>query len=82
MIKANVYVTMKQSVVDPQGNAIQSSLSAMGVQGIGKVRVGKFIELQLQTTDRTEAEKQVREICEKLLVNTVVEDYRFELEGN
>lgn len=82
MIKANVYVTIKQSVLDPQGNAVHSALQSIGFQGVSKVRVGKLIELQLQTTDRAEAEKQVREMCEKLLVNTVIEDYRFELEGN
>lgn len=82
MIKANVYVTIKQSVLDPQGNAVQSALQSMGFREVSKARVGKFIELQLQTTDRAEAEKQVRAMCEKMLANTVVEDYRFELEGN
>lgn len=81
MIKANVYVTIKQSVLDPHGNAIQGTLQSMGFNSVSKARVGKYIELQLQTTDRQEAEKQVRAMCEKLLANTVVEDYRFELEG-
>jgi phosphoribosylformylglycinamidine synthase len=81
MIKATVYVTIKQSVLDPQGNAVQGALHSMGFQEVGRVRVGKFLELELHTTDRTEAESRVRAMCEKLLANTVIEDYRFELEG-
>ncbi|MFD2671896.1 phosphoribosylformylglycinamidine synthase subunit PurS [Marinicrinis sediminis] len=81
MIKATVYVTIKQSVLDPQGNAVQGALHSMGFQEVDKVRVGKYMELTLQTTDRKEAENRVKEMCEKLLANTVIEDYRFELEG-
>lgn len=81
MIKATVYVTIKQSVLDPQGNAVQGALHSMGFQEVEKVRVGKYMELTLNTTDRKEAETRVKEMCEKLLANTVIEDYRFELEG-
>lgn len=81
MIKANVYITIKQNVLDPQGNAVLGALQSTGFEGVSKVRVGKLIELQLQTTDRAEAEQQVRKMCEQLLANTVVEDYEFELEG-
>lgn len=81
MIKATVYVTIKQSVLDVQGTAVQGALHSMGFQEVDKVRVGKYMELKLNTTDRSEAEKRVRAMCEKLLANTVIEDYRFELEG-
>jgi phosphoribosylformylglycinamidine synthase PurS subunit len=81
MIKATVYVTIKESVLDPQGNAVQGALHSMGFGEVGRVRIGKYLELMLDTTEREEAEARVREMCEKLLANTVVEDYRFELEG-
>ncbi|WP_238162523.1 phosphoribosylformylglycinamidine synthase subunit PurS [Cohnella sp. AR92] len=81
MMKATVYVTIKENVLDPQGNAVQGSLQTLGFNEVSKVRIGKYLELQLDTTDRAEAEKQVKAMCEKLLANTVVEDYRFELEG-
>lgn len=81
MIKATVYVTIKQSVLDPQGNAVREALHSLGFNEVEKVRVGKYMELILHTTDRSEAEARVRTMCEKLLANTVIEDYRFELEG-
>ncbi|AQR78238.1 phosphoribosylformylglycinamidine synthase subunit PurS [Paenibacillus larvae] len=78
-MKATVYVTIKQSVLDPQGNAVQDTLHSMGFGEVAKVRVGKYLELDLQTKNRTEAEDRVKAMCEKLLANTVIEDYRFEL---
>jgi phosphoribosylformylglycinamidine synthase len=81
MIKATVYVTIKESVLDPQGNAVQGALHSMGFSEVGKVRVGKYVEMVLNTSDRAAAEQRVREMCEKLLANTVIENYRFELEG-
>lgn len=80
-MKATVYVTIKENVLDPQGNAVQGSLQTLGFGEVAKVRIGKYMELQLDTNDRAEAEKRVKAMCEKLLANTVVEDYRFELEG-
>lgn len=81
MMKAIVYVTIKQSVLDPQGVAVQGALHSMGFKEVDSVRIGKYMELQLDTNDRNQAEARVKEMCEKLLANTVVEDYRFELEG-
>ncbi|WP_223068870.1 phosphoribosylformylglycinamidine synthase subunit PurS [Paenibacillus caui] len=81
MMKATVYVTIKQSVLDPQGVAVQGALHSMGFQEVESVRIGKYMELTLDTNDRAEAEARLRMMCEKLLANTVVEDYRFELEG-
>lgn len=79
MVKANVYVTTKKDVVDPQGKATEGALQQLGFAEVGKVRIGKLIEMELQTDDVEQAESRVREMCEKLLVNTVVEDYRIEL---
>jgi phosphoribosylformylglycinamidine synthase len=79
MIKATVYVTIKQNVLDPQGSAVQGALHSMGFAEVGKVRIGKYMELELDTNDRSEAENRVKAMCEKLLANTVIEDYRFEL---
>jgi len=80
-MKAKVYVTIKENVLDPQGNAVQGALHTLGFGEVGKVRIGKYLELDLNTNDRAQAESQLKEMCEKLLANTVVEDYRFELEG-
>jgi phosphoribosylformylglycinamidine synthase PurS subunit len=79
MIKATVYVTIKQGVLDPQGNAVQGALHSMGFQEVSKVRIGKYMEVQLDTLDPQEAEARLKEMCEKLLANTVIEDYRYEL---
>jgi len=78
LIKATVYVTIKQGVLDPQGNAVQGALHSMGFQEVSKVRIGKYMEVQLDTSDPKEAEKRLVEMCEKLLANTVIEDYRYE----
>lgn len=80
-MKAIVYVTIKENVLDPQGTAVQGALHTMGFNEVDKLRIGKYLEFQLDTTDRAEAESRVKAMCEKLLANTVVEDYRFELEG-
>jgi phosphoribosylformylglycinamidine synthase PurS subunit len=79
MLKATVYVTVKENVLDPQGNAVQGALHSMGFNEVDKVRIGKYMEMQLDTDDRAEAEVRVKAMCEKLLANTVVEDYRYEL---
>lgn len=78
-MKAKVYVTLKKSVLDPQGKAVQHALSSMGFQEAKDVRIGKYIELDLSTADKAQAETKVKTMCEKLLANTVIEDYRIEL---
>lgn len=75
MLKATVYVTIKQNVLDPQGKAVQGALQSMGYNDVQSVRIGKYMELTLATDERAEAERKVKEMCEKLLANTVVEDY-------
>ncbi len=78
-MKANVYVTFKQGVLDPQGQATQNALGHLGFKNVNQVRQGKFIELTLNVTDPKQARTMVEEMCEKLLANTVIENYRFEL---
>lgn len=80
-MKAKIYVTVKQNVLDPQGNAVQGALHTLGFNEVSKVRIGKYLEVDIDTNDRAQAEEQLKVMCEKLLANTVVEDYRFELEG-
>lgn len=78
-MKAKIIVTPKKAVVDPQGKTVQSALEHMGYQGIGSVRVGKYLEVDV-TGDAETARKQIDEACRKILSNPVIEDYRFELE--
>ncbi len=78
-MKARVFVTLKQGVLDPQGEAVRHSLHALGFEGVNAVRQGKVIELDLAETDEAQARQTVREMCEKLLANTVIEDYRVEM---
>lgn len=80
-MKAKVHVTLKAGVLDPQGKAIGHALESLGFQGIGNVRQGKFIELELSETDPERARVRVGEMCEKLLANTVIENYSIDLEG-
>jgi phosphoribosylformylglycinamidine synthase len=79
-MKAKVYITLKKGVLDPQGKAVMGALSALAFNEVKDVRVGKFMELELEDTTKEEAEKKVSEMCEKLLANTVIEDYRVEIE--
>jgi len=78
-MKAKVYVTLKKSVLDPQGKAVQHALASIGFGAVKDVRMGKYIELDLGSTTAPEAEKELKAMCEKLLANTVIEEYRFEL---
>ena len=78
-MKARVHVTLKTGVLDPQGEAIRHALGSLGFDGVDGVRQGKVIELDLAEADRTKAEASVKDMCEKLLANTVIENYRIEL---
>ena len=78
-MKARVTVTLKSGVLDPQGQAIQGSLKALGFAGIGGVRQGKVFDLDLGESDLSQAEANVRSMCEKLLANTVIENYTIEI---
>ncbi len=78
MVKAKVYVTLKKSVLDPQGNAVRSGLESMGYHEVMDVRVGKFLELDLDL-EREQAAIRVKDMCDRLLANPVIEEYRFEI---
>ena len=79
MYLARVYVTLKPTVNDPQGITIRGALHSLGFADVESVRAGKYLEVRLDAKDRKKAEKQLTEMCRKLLANPVIEDYRFEL---
>ncbi len=78
-MKARVFVTLKTGVLDPQGKAIGHALEGLGFKDVGEVRQGKLIEIELAETDEARARASVKEMCEKLLANTVIEKYEIEL---
>ena len=78
-MKAQIHVTLKREVLDPQGDAVRRALGALGLGEVKDVRVGKLIEIELATDDRAEAQAQLTRMCEKLLANPVMEDFRVEL---
>ncbi|MBB5220500.1 phosphoribosylformylglycinamidine synthase [Amaricoccus macauensis] len=78
-MKARVHVTLKPGVLDPQGEAVRHALGSLGFDGVGEVRIGKVIEVELDGADPAAAEGRVREMCEKLLANTVIENYAVEI---
>ena len=80
-MKARVTVTLKTGVLDPQGKAIEGALRSLGVSGIASVRQGKVFDLEVDDADRAKAEAALKEAAEKLLANTVIENYRIELTG-
>ncbi|WP_156464151.1 phosphoribosylformylglycinamidine synthase subunit PurS [Devosia sp. Leaf420] len=79
MMKARVTVTLKNGVLDPQGQAIEGSLSSLGFGGVSGVRQGKVFDLVLDGTDEAAARTQLTGMCEKLLANTVIENYQIEI---
>jgi phosphoribosylformylglycinamidine synthase subunit PurS len=78
MLKAKIKVTLKTGVLDPQGKAIEGALDHLGFEGVGSVRQGKYFEIELAETDKAKAEASVRSMCEKLIANTVIENYSIE----
>ncbi len=78
-MKATIHITLKHGVLDPQGRAISGALTHMGFDTVTEVRQGKYIEVDLKETDRVQAEASVKKMCEALLANTVVENYRIEI---
>jgi phosphoribosylformylglycinamidine synthase subunit PurS len=78
-MKARVFVTLKNGVLDPQGKAIGHALNGLGFGAVGEVRQGKVIDLELTESDATKAKAAVKDMCEKLLANTVIEKYEIEI---
>lgn len=79
MFKANIYVTLKEGVLDPQGGAVRKSLHVLNYQGVNEVRIGKFIEVWLEAADADTARLELQEMSDKLLANPVIENFRVEL---
>lgn len=79
MFTAKVYVTLKDAVLDPQGNAVRSALHSLGFAEIENLRIGKFMEVVVALEDREAAHQRVDAMCQRLLANPVIENYRFEL---
>jgi phosphoribosylformylglycinamidine synthase len=79
MFQADIKVTLKKTVADPQGLTIKHALDSLGYKGLDSVRAGKFFIIKLKSNDKARAEQEAREMCEKLLVNPVIEEYSFEI---
>lgn len=77
-MKARVFVTLKSGVLDPQGKAIEGALRSLGVSGVGSVRQGKLFEIELDAASADAARKTLTEACERLLANTIIENYAIE----
>jgi len=80
MFNAKIYVTLRESILDPAGKAAESALQNLGYGSASEVRIGKYITLKIKADSMEAAATQVEEICEKLLVNNVMEDYSFDIE--
>ena len=78
-MKARIHITLTAGVLDPQGKAIANALGSLGFAGVDEVRQGKYIEIDLAEAEKGKAEEAVREMCEKLLANTVIENYTIEM---
>jgi phosphoribosylformylglycinamidine synthase PurS subunit len=78
-VKARIHVSLKAGVLDPQGKAIGNALAALGFTGIGEVRQGKLIEIEIEASDHAAAREKVEAMCKGLLANPVIEDYAIEL---
>lgn len=76
---AQIYVTLRTSVLDPAGTAVKTGVEHLGIEGIDQVRIGKYVELDVAAGDETEARQKLDQICDQLLANPVIENYRFDL---
>jgi phosphoribosylformylglycinamidine synthase PurS subunit len=81
-MKVTIHITLKKGVLDPQGKAIENALKTLGFDYIENVRQGKLIEIEVAQKGHGEAKKQAKEMCEKLLANTVIEDYQIDVLEN
>jgi phosphoribosylformylglycinamidine synthase subunit PurS len=78
-MKAKIKITLKNGVLDPQGKAIEGALGSLGFGGVNGVRQGKYFEIELAETDKAKAQSALRSMCDKLIANTVIENYEIEL---
>lgn len=80
MALAKVYVTLKEGILDPQGKTVLRALNSLGYEEVEDVRVGKFVEVSLEGSDKGKLEEKLLEMCERLIANPIIEDYRVEVE--
>jgi phosphoribosylformylglycinamidine synthase subunit PurS len=80
-MKSKIRVMLKESILDPQGVAVQHAIESLGHEGVGNVRIGKYIEVEFNSQDKSAVEMQTKELCDKLLTNPVIESYTFDVEG-
>ena len=80
-MQVRVFVTPRMGILDPQGRAVESSLQSLGFKNVTGVKVGKYITLEIDARTASEARDEAKNMCEALLANTVIEDYRFEVDG-
>jgi phosphoribosylformylglycinamidine synthase PurS subunit len=78
-MRVKIFVSLRSGVLDPQGKAIERSLHALGYGEVRDVRMGKYLEIEVEVASREAAESRIQEMCNKLLANPVIEDYRFEI---
>ncbi len=78
-LRARIFVTPRRDVLDPQGSAVERALHSLGFEEVGQVRLGRYLELHLDETDQAAATRRLDAMCEQLIANPVVEDFRFEL---
>ena len=79
-MRVKIFVSLKEGVLDPQGKAVERSLHTLGYREVQDVRMGKYLEVHLNASSRETAESRIREMCERLLSNPVIEEYRFEIQ--
>ncbi|HEY1850090.1 MAG TPA: phosphoribosylformylglycinamidine synthase subunit PurS [Candidatus Binataceae bacterium] len=80
-MRVKVFVTPRQGILDPQGRAVEGSLKSLGFKGVGSVRVGRYIVVDIDTPSKAEAATAVKQMCDQLLANPNIEDYRFEVDA-
>ena len=80
MYLSKIRITVRKSILDPQGKAVENAVASLGVKGISNVRIGKYVELKIDGNSEIEARQATEEVCKKLLANPVMEDYHFEIE--
>jgi phosphoribosylformylglycinamidine synthase len=80
-MKARVTVTLKSGILDPQGKAIEGALKSLGIAGVASVRQGKVFDVELDGADRQRAEAALKDAAERLLANTIIENYRIDIVG-
>ncbi len=81
MFNAEIYISLKKTVADPQGLTVKHALESLGYKGLKDVRMGKLVRLQLDSKNRAEAETEVKGMCEKLLANPIIEEFSFKIES-